>query len=223
MKDNINNRIRSALTAYAMAEIRAFEALPEVPFEPSESYREGIERIHESYLRMQARISKRKLIALLVAAVIIVMSITACVYREEIRDFFVGLFDDHAQFEIGETESKLIERYYFPAYILEGYSEDERCKISESLVYMIYTNGTHEIGYFQTTTSGYHGSLDTQGAEYNVISIGEYTVHRTYKNNTYSMIWETERYVFGLTCHDSIGWEEIERIILSIKAEDELN
>jgi hypothetical protein len=217
MKDNINNRIRSALTAYAMAEIRAFEALPEVPFEPSESYREGIERIHESYLRMQARISKRKLIALLVAAVIIVTSITACVYREEIKNFFVGLFDDHAHFEIGETDSKLIETYYFPTYIPEGYVADERSDTDDRMVNIFYTKGIYFIAYHQSAKSNYRGNLDTEGAEYDIITVGGQQIHRTYKNNTYSMIWETERYVFGLTCHDSIGWEEIEQIILSIE------
>ena len=218
MTNNTYQKIRSALTAYAMAEIQNFEALPEVPFEPSESYREGIERIHESYLQMQARISKRKLIALLVAAVIIVTSITACVYREEIKSFFVGMFDTHARFEHEEENANIIETVYFPSYIPNEYTKDKTI-YNNGMTYLRYKYDNLELIYNQYPKSNYSGNLDTEGAEYDIITVGDQQIHRTYKKNTFSMIWETERYVFGLTCHDSIPWEEIERIILSIEAE----
>ena len=219
MNAKTSESIKRAFQIYAEAELRAFDALSGEGFEPSSRYEARLTLVRRGYEGRCRAIKLRKAVALVACAVLVIMSVTACVYREEIKSFLVEIFETDVRFENSEGGVKTVETVYSPTYIPAGY-ELERAVHNDATYHLWYSCGDENVAlleYSQVPRSNYRGHLDNQGSWYSVVEIGEHTVHRVHKNGEYSLLWTTEEYVFFLACHDSIGWEEIEQIILSIE------
>ena len=110
-----------------------------------------------------------------------------------------------------------IEVEYKPSYIDEnGYFELEKLKHKQNVV-TIWTNGTEIIDLTQTIIANTSVSINTENAEYQTIYIGEHKVFCVLRDNTYYVQWLAHGYLFGMGCDASLGFEEVEKIVLSVK------
>ena len=68
---------------------------------------------------------RRRVVAALIAAVLLLTGCTAYAYRAEIREFFETIFDDHVEVKYKEGEEPAtdatIDKYYTLGYVPEGY------------------------------------------------------------------------------------------------------
>ena len=59
-------------------------------------------------------------------------------------------------------------------------------------------------------------TLDTENGDYIKSYIGEQAVYYSVSTNTYCLAWENGDYSFILILPNSLPWDEVERIFLSI-------
>ena len=176
----------------------------------------GGDSIIDGYLGCSRRIPwKGILIAAIVAISLLLTSCAAYVFREEIAGLWISLFDDHMHVEgAGDSEITEIETVYLPTYIPEGHTLtiDEDCL---AYVYRIWKTDQTKITYRQDLLNG--GSIvDSEDADYEVIELGGYTVHKLIKDDVIQLIWRQEDYVIRLSTYN-LGYEETLKIFESIE------
>lgn len=211
--------IKRALFDAEMIEIKKLEAFPEAKGEHSEEY---IKKISE--LRQRTKIKKssiinltpKRKIAILVAALItLALTITACAFAEQIEDFTFKVYEKFTSVYVeGEPDTSEFVQC-MPSYIPDDYvlADNEVISISSRA---IWYNGSHRIFLDQDRKSSNIISLDTEDSPCVMTTIGSNQVYYVSKNNTYVFLWIEKNYQFSLTCHSSLAWDEIEKMICSI-------
>ena len=154
---------------------------------------------------------KRRVIAALVAAVLLLTGCTVYAYREEIREFIETVFEDYVRVTYHDGEEDPVEatisEYYTLGYVPEGY---ELAKVFERNSQTKY-DWTNSLGEYITleqchVDSGLFGLDNIQG-DWDVVQIGEYRVHHRVAE-AYYYLWNDGLHAYRLTT--SILWEEQE-------------
>lgn len=224
--------VKRALRCVTEEEIARFDALPLVEWEPSESYREKIAAIRAKTDRAPRSLSGKRLAAIIIAAVITMLTITACVFKEEIivltnkiyeymfeeEEIFFEKHDDHVSIKEEKVPLTKIEVYYEPSWLPERFTEIES-KRSEKNSLISTECDTGGIYYVQSLLDSEKINIDSEGFEYQEKIIGDRLVYYGYKEThmTHLVFWKTEDYLFFLNCGGEISYEEVETIIKSIK------
>ena len=177
----------------------------------------GGEAIIDGYLGRSKRIPWRNImIAAIVAISLLLTSCAAYVFREEIAGLWISLFDDHMHVEgAGDSEITEIETVYLPTYITNGFiltrEEDNYREI-----YRLWYNGDNANITYKQSVIGRIYNLDSEDADYEVIELGGYTVHKLIKDDVIQLIWRQEDYVIRLSTYN-LGYEETLKIFESIE------
>ena len=58
--------------------------------------------------------------------------------------------------------------------------------------------------------------FDNENSGYSTTQLGELKIYYLDKDGMYTVRWLSSGYSFTLFCPESLGWDEIEKIILSI-------
>lgn len=152
---------------------------------------------------------KRRVIAALVAAVLLLTGCTVYAYREEIRAFIETIFDDHIEvkYNNGEDTTSLdaISEYYTLGYVPEGY---ELTKTYQRPIYVKY-EWTNSDGAYITLEQCHVDSglfvMDNTLGDWEIVQIGNYNVyHRV--SDAYYYLWNDGVYAYRLTVSEL--WEE---------------
>ena len=176
----------------------------------------GGEAILDGYLGCSKRIPWRNImIAAIVAISLLLTSCAAYVFREEIAGLWISLFDDHMHVEgAGDSEITEIETVYLLTYIPEGHI----LKIDENdstRVYKLWERDNTRVSYRQDLIN-VSSIVDSENADYEVIELGGYTVHKLIKDGVIQLIWRQEDYVFCIAT-TNLGYEETLKIFESIE------
>ena len=221
MNDMQTEMIKKALNDVDTIEIRKLSSLPETPFTPSVGFINKVnELINNERKRERSllKLSHQKKVAILVASVmILILTLTACIFIEEIQDFFISIKKEAIGFVSSTDENITTSEKYKFTYIPSGYVLIDTLK-TDSTFLCVYKNDTHYLSIDQGSMSSCV-NMDTENGNYQTTIINDYTIYYTYTKNTYSLIWKNHTNVFGITCHESLGWDEIEKIILGVKVE----
>ena len=156
---------------------------------------------------------RRRVVAALIAAVLLLTGCTAYAYRVEIREFFETIFDDHVEVKYnGGEQSKstdAISKYYTLGYVPEGYelvSETE--KLSKIKYKWEDSNGNY-ILFEQCHVDSTLFGMDNKTEDWEVVQIGSQDMYHRF-SNVYYYLWNDGVYAYRLTT--SVLWEEQELV-----------
>ena len=152
---------------------------------------------------------KRRVIAALVAAVLLLTGCTVYAYREEIRTLMETIFDNHVEVKYNEGEElpteATISEYYTLGYVPEGY---ELTKTFERPSQTRYRWSGQDGAYIMLEQCHVNSGLfvmDNKLEDWEVVQIGNHKVHHRV-SDAYYYLWNDGVYAYRLTT--SAQWEE---------------
>ncbi len=214
MNNMSNEFIKEALLAVERRELALLSAIPTVEHERSSGYEARIKWISGAKKRVATH--RRKIVAAIVVAAVLMLSITACAFKEPITKFFVEVFENATSFSTGGKGATRIEEVYSPHYLPYGYVETSR-RISYINVRFSWSNGAEEISFMQMPSASGEIDLSSSADEpCMTATINGETAYYIHKKNKYSLLWKDNRYFFVLDFPDTVSREDVEKIISSI-------
>ena len=163
---------------------------------------------------------KRRIVAALVAAVLLLTGCTTYAYREEIREFIETVFDDYIRvtYHDGEDPAAMatIEEYYILGYVPEGYElVDELERPTQTKYKWANAEGDYIILH-QCNVDSMMFIMDTETEKMELIKIGEHSIYYRYTNINY-YVWNDGKYAYQLTVSDQLLEQELISIIEGLK------
>ena len=167
------------------------------------------------------KISRRSLVAILVATALLLVGCTAYVYRDKICDFIETVYEDYIlvtyDSDKANDSEKIIEDPYILSYIPEGYELIEESKTSIWAYYKWQNDGDNEITFFQTTLDGTNFRLDVEQGYTVILYCDNYVIYFRKIEESYHYIWSDGKYALNLMSYVELSNEEISKIIDGIK------
>ena len=154
---------------------------------------------------------RRRVVAALIAAVLLLTGCTAYAYRAEIRDFFETIFDDHVEVKYKEGEEPAthatIDQYYTLGYVPEGYELVNSFE-GTSKVKCDWSNPRGDYIVFEQ----YHVDstlfvMDNNFDNWETIQIGNHDINYRF-SGTHCYFWNDGIYAYQITT--SLQWSEQE-------------
>ena len=162
-------------------------------------------------------IPKKKVIAILVAAALILVS-CAIVYRDEIRDIITEVRDYFIEINFSDNQnpSKYIEEIYELTYIPEGYEIDKEIVTRISVQYKYkHTNGAY-LYFAQKILDDSSFEIDNEHGSEKIISIESYKIYYHKANDLHCYLWNNGKYALFLNSSEKLSDETLSLIIKSI-------
>lgn len=155
---------------------------------------------------------RRRVIAALIAAVLLLTGCATYAYREEIKAFIETMFDDHVEVKYDDAEapaaSTTITEYYTLGYVPEGYELVSEIRRPITSKY-IWENSEDEYMVFKQYTIS-HGLyvMDDDIKNSELITIGRYEIYYRLANANY-YIWNDGIYVYQLILSEQLSEQEL--------------
>lgn len=215
--------VENALLEASLKRIRLIEAMDYPDIQTDENYDNKIYDLIYGKAKERKRYPKRIaliLVAALTACFLIVFSVSAQI-RTAVVDFFVEVYETFASFFIDKedvTENPTtIETKYEASYFEENSYQMTKLVKSDLNILSIWFKNNSTIYFSQYIAENSDITLDIEDTPYEVRYIGEQKVYYKIKNSTHTVKWLAYGYSFNLRCDESLGWEEIEKIVLSLE------
>ena len=218
--------LKRCLFESTLDEIRKIEEIDYSSIIASEQLKNRIKNDFELAKQNKKKSYPKKVALILVATLticfLIMFSISAQI-RTAVMDFFVEVYETFATFFIhNDEETKnptTIEVHYKPNHFEKnGYIEIENEKIITPMRTLTSWSRNGRYVYFsQCIIDENDIRLDTEQTQYEITYVEEQKVYYKTKNNICTIKWLAHGYSFNLRCDESLGWEEIEKIITSLE------
>ena len=157
----------------------------------------------------------RRVVAVLIAAVLLLLAGCAIIFRDEIRDFITDVreFFVKVTFDEGERESREIEEIYELTYLPDGYSlKDQR--INRMRVEYVFTNAdSKRIKFIQQSLDASSFYIDIEHSDNTMISIENYTIYTRKTGDTFYYLWNDGKYAFQINSTDKLSDNQLFSII----------
>lgn len=234
---NVNKAVlKECLFESILADIKEIEAIDYSSVKATDTFKERIKSTILEKRPVEKKITTKRAFIILVAAILVSLSIMLAVsaeIRNTVADFFVKVYDTFTEFFIVSEEQTnttgnqnkdstvkqtptTIETEYVPGYIEENnYVQLDRIS-SHTQVFSVWSNGNAIIDFTQDVIANNDITLDTENSKHQIKYIGEIKTYCVLKNNIYYIQWVDFGYFFTLSCDEALGWEEIEKIVLSL-------
>ena len=182
-----------------------------------------IKRRSRSYYKFINTAGKR---AACIAAVIIIASLsllTVRAVRETVYRFLVGIFGDHTEVAVESDmgdHPKTIETEYYLDGLPEGFELVEH-SYANRRNFSMFVKGDEFVIFEQHTADQYQFVFDNEHSEYYEVPVDEdiiFFIRYDMKDNSYSVIWENEEYVFKV--HSNIDKNEVIELCKSTKIKE---
>lgn len=215
--------IKQCLFNSTLREIKELESIDYSFIEVSPDLRERINSTLNPTPRKR-KLYPRKLIIALVAIIsmcfLIMLAVSAQI-RNTIVDFFVEVYESFTLLLVKDNGTEdnpdTIESIYEPSYLTENNYEKSKENINKLTAAIIWTKGDFTIEFSQSIIDDNHIKFDTEAASFKTEIIGEQEVLYKVKNGIYTIKWLAYGYSFSIRCNEALGWDEVEKIVLSIK------
>ena len=216
--------LKQALWTIDRREIEAFERLndPIPPF--SEEFNVNMQKLFypEPKHRWKGVTIPKKRLWSVVFAIIMITALTVSVSAvgKKLFPFVVTFFKEAVGLEVVSSHApKAITEYYVLEDVPEDYmiSEHTQDEISQILRWGC---GSKYISFTQSAAeyTSIHASL--KEGEYQYITLRGTEIMYVNSHNTYTFIWQENGYSFTFLCPDDIPWEDIVRMVESIRPEE---
>lgn len=210
---------KKALLDSTMKEIRAIEEADYPTIEMPKKYDlEIYNAINNSSIRVK-RYPKRAAIILAAILICLTMMMSISAIRVRIIDFVVNIYEKYICLSVEEPSEnypKRIEKIYKPSYVPNSYVENifDKQPITIRIEWK-YQNNT--IKFYQHIMTDEYIRFDNKNSGYSTTQLEELKIYYLVKDEMYTVRWLSNGYSFTLFCPESLGWNEIEKIILSIE------
>lgn len=161
----------------------------------------------------------RRVVAIIVAAVLLLLAGCAIIYRDQIREFVTDIreFFVKVSFSEGANDSQYIDEIYELTYLPEGYTLKEE-RINRIGIEHIFTNDEgKKIKFIQQALDNTSFSVDSEHSDTVVIEIEDYTVYSRKTGDTYYYLWNDGKYAFKLISTEELSDDELVLIINGLK------
>ena len=206
-----------------LREIRELEDIDYSFIEASPSFKERINSTLNSTPRKR-KLCPKKLIVALVAVIsmcFLIMFAVSAQVRTKVVDFFVEIYESFTMLFVKEASTDdnpaTIESIYEPSYLSKNNYKKSSESIKRLSVSTVWKKEDSTIKFFQYVIDDNYIRSDTEAASFETRIVGEQEVLYNVKNGTYIINWLAYGYSFSLICSEELGWDEIEKIILSLE------
>lgn len=161
----------------------------------------------------------RRVVAVLIAAVLLLLAGCAIIYRDEIREFVTEVreFFVKVTFDEGEQESREIEEIYELTYIPEGYSLEEEYITRMRVEYVFIDSDNNYVRFTQRSLDASSFSIDSEHSDNTIIEVENYTIYSRIAGNMHYYLWNDGKYALKLISAIELTDEELLSIINGLK------
>lgn len=214
--------VENALLEASLRRIRLIENMDYPDIITEQEYDNKIFDLIYGRTKEKKRLPKRItliLVATLTICFLIMFTVSAQV-RTAVVDFFVEVYETFTSFFIDENSVEnpaIIETRYEPTHFYTSkYEKTDNYYDKLSVLLVLKFNET-TVSFSQYVIENNDITLDTEDASYEIKHINNQKIYYKVKNNSYTIKWLAYGYSFNLRCNESLGWEEIEKIITSLE------
>ena len=162
----------------------------------------------------------RILVGILIAALILT-GCTAYVYRNEIKEFFVEIYEKHISVTYdNDNKTTMGNDELIPCqctYIPEGYELVDESITRLDVFYKWQDSNESVITVQQTIFDGAEFYIDAENGNTEIINYEQYKIYCRKFENSCSFIWNDGVYAFTLKSSEQLSNEELFKIIKGIK------
>ena len=161
------------------------------------------------------RITKKGLAAILLAAALL---LTGCaVFRNEIRDFFVEVYETFIEISFKQGENHSITETYGLSYMLDGYVQTEE-KSSPSMVHYRYANQEKQIITFeQVLLDGSSYNIDAEHGDEAFLTVDDNQIYYRNTDQYHIYIWTDDKYAMSIHSDVSLTTDDLEKLVRGIE------
>ena len=213
--------LKIALLNVEREELRLLDSLTSEKYEFSAEHKARMKRMVDKYEHSNKTMPK-KLSIILVAAILaitLIMSISAI--RIPVVNFFVEIYESFISIFVDSNETNdtsVIQEIYTPQYIPEHYQQSQTFYDDYNILSTwINKIDNSKININQRMLSELQSFIDFENSDYIEYSTGQQKVYYMIRNSTIMVIWCNEQYFFMISCPETLGLEEIEKIICSME------
>ena len=200
--------IKDALLTIERHELKALKSLEGEGFEPSEAYRQNMQRLirkETHWTRPFVRTKKRKFLTILVAALLILSSLfSISAVREPIIEYIKSAYEKSTHFFFGEDSSQyadVIETEYMLTWVPDDYTLLSSSKTAFE-IRCHWTKGEYYIKLNQSSVGVDSLHLNTEKENYTRLERNGQTYYYNQSIDVYCFIWTIDNYTFNLTCQN---------------------
>lgn len=220
---------KQVLIDYTDAENQYWENLSQGPAQVSDELLQRLLQIPYQSKKQKALIVStrhQKLIAIvaIISALLIALTLSVSAIRETFFNFIEEIYDSYVSIFVTRRDSKSDDPEFLPCniyYIPENYIL-QRTDIAKNSQIDRWQNKEEYIKLYQSKIQT-DVCIDYVNIEISTISIASIDISYYIKKEMYTIYWENDNIFFTLTCPVSLGWDEIEKIILNIQPADNPN
>lgn len=210
-----NDILLSALQIIEDRKIKEAESLLLRDEERSCGFNKRIDEIEQS-IGKGGRLGAKKIIALILAAAISALTITACAYGEQIvravKKIIFNEMDGYSEAYLDNNKDELI--YYEPTWVPSGYELTSRT-LSYNVLLLSWKSDVGQIEY-QQILKGYV-FIDNDSVYQEITLSNNSVIRYTMKQGTHFAYWEMDAYICVIAATDDVCPDELFNIILSTK------
>lgn len=182
-----------------------------------EQHENGVARIMAAFRRYAAMKVKRRILIVILAAVLVILtSCTIYVNREKIASFveeFYHTYIDVSYSAIDENVPTEIQQVYLPSYIPEGYEITDLHSNSARIRTQWENADGARITFVQNLLAGDLTGLDFEKGDPNIITVNDMTVYYSKYNNADIYVWNDGYYSYQMTTAENFPYEELEKLM----------
>ncbi|MBQ8447572.1 MAG: DUF4367 domain-containing protein [Clostridia bacterium] len=176
--------------------------------------------IGRNVYRPKKKLSKKALIAIIVAAALLLTGCTvAYIYRDEIRDFVEEIYDEFIGITYDDGQhnpSEGITEPYELAYVPKGYEKINE-QIRKISVYYIYENTDGDTISFRQNTLDYNiYGFDIEEGYTTIFTYGEIEVYCRFFDTSYHYLWNDGKYALNINSTKILSEDDLVKIIENI-------
>lgn len=160
------------------------------------------------------------ILAVLIALTTVTFSVKAL--REAVIEFFVETFEKFSIVRFSEDDtsenSRIIEDYYVPTYIPEGYKlQNDEKLISKRRI--TYNKGNAYLYFIQSKLQSNSTYFDTENSIVQEVSVLNHKAIYVKKSDGYLICWNDINYFYLIQTDEKLNAEELVRIAESVELE----
>lgn len=217
--------LKKALLKVEQKEVHRFKNLRNENVEISEEFENNIHKLakkRKTFIWQATKTVPRKIAVVFIAAIItfcMLMSISAI--RIPVINFFVNMYEEFIHISVDKEENAFvhdsIESVALPEYMIDGYSLDDSQNYGKDAeTYWINSYGDIIILYQGILDSEFQVTIDNKNIDYQKEEVNGLIIYFTVENQYYQILWAKNGYIFSLSCAESIPFNDIKQMIISI-------
>lgn len=170
---------------------------------------------------IEQRMGRRRLLAILVAAAILLLAgCTAFVYRNKIGSFVENVFDEYVNVDLPDSDNNSltkIEHVYTLSYVPEGYVLTEESIVDIGVMYIFTNEFSEQIVFDQSISDFSNVGIHNDGGEATVFKHNNREIYIRNTEKLKHIVWVERGYVITVTIPQSIDDEEVIKILDGIE------